>query len=311
MLRHLEWVYNDIQGTTLSWDSPLLLIGGHGVDLFFCISGFIIAYLLSERSRGTWDFFLRRFVRIYPMYWLFTVAYLAAVAVGCETGERTDCTQILDVDYLARSLLILPQATFPALSVGWSLEHEVIFYGVAGVICVMAGMPTRALLLSVLLLGGVGIVLNVISPAILGHGVWTTDVFSPYHFEFAAGIAVFMFRGELERLNPLICLAFGLVAFWVTHETGLITPGPGPGASPQTWQSGLSNLISVAGYSVASAAVLSGLVSAETRGVFRRGPRTLATSRQRACAHRERVLRALLDAASRLWRDWQDHAEHV
>lgn len=267
MSRHLEWVYNDIHATATSWNSPLLLIGGHGVDLFFCISGFIIAYLLSERKWTITDFLLRRFVRIFPLYWLFTLTYLGAVWIGCETGQRNDCGELGGFSYLLSSLLILPQQTFPALSVGWSLEHEIIFYAIAGAVCVAAGRSTEKLLAVLLLLGSIGIVLDVAVPAFFGQAFWSYDLFSPYHFQFAAGVAVFLFQRSLLRLNPFVMVALGLLAFWTTHELGTTTPGPGQ--LPENWQSGLATLASVLGYALASAAILVGLVGAETRGYFK------------------------------------------
>jgi hypothetical protein len=42
LLRHLDWVHNHIHGSANRL-SALWLLMGHGVDLFFCISGFIIA----------------------------------------------------------------------------------------------------------------------------------------------------------------------------------------------------------------------------------------------------------------------------
>lgn len=47
--------------------------GGSGVDLFFCISGFLITFLLiAEKERMNSivlkDFYIRRILRIWPLY---------------------------------------------------------------------------------------------------------------------------------------------------------------------------------------------------------------------------------------------------
>jgi peptidoglycan/LPS O-acetylase OafA/YrhL len=39
-----------------------------GVELFFLISGFVILY--STQNRTAWEFIKKRFLRLYPMYWL-------------------------------------------------------------------------------------------------------------------------------------------------------------------------------------------------------------------------------------------------
>ena len=53
-------------GLGLSWVG-----GANGVDLFFVISGFIIAYVASIDSD---QFMARRLVRIVPIYWVSTLA---------------------------------------------------------------------------------------------------------------------------------------------------------------------------------------------------------------------------------------------
>ena len=78
LLCHLEWVRNDVAGSTTPLGNPWLQLG-HGVDLFFCLSGFIIAHLLSERRYSVREFLVRRVVRIYPLYWVFTLSYALAV----------------------------------------------------------------------------------------------------------------------------------------------------------------------------------------------------------------------------------------
>ncbi len=101
---------------------------GHaGVDFFFVLSGFIIAYAhradvgRPERWRSyAW----KRFRRIYPPYWAITalilpVFFLApAWGVGYEREPRT----------ILCSLLLLPQPHAPVLGVAWSLCNEVLFY---------------------------------------------------------------------------------------------------------------------------------------------------------------------------------------
>ena len=272
MVAHLEWVYNDIKGTTLPWTNPWLLMGGHGVDLFFCISGFIIAYLLSEKDWSVRDFLSRRIVRIYPLYWVFTLSYGLAISIGCSTGERGDC-QPFDLNYVVSSLLILPLDRYPLLSVGWSLEHEIIFYAIACAVCVALRLPIQRLLQVVLLFGCVGIGIHVIIPSITGgKPAWDYDLFSLYHFQFAAGIAVFLLKDRLVKANPFLLFVGGVVGFCATHFITRLMPGPIENI--ETWRAGVSGLVSVLGYAASSAAIIAGLLGAEVRGLFRGGHRT-------------------------------------
>ena len=57
--------------------------GTVGVDLFFVISGFIMWTTTERRERGPVQFWLARIVRIVPLYWIFTVIYVAA-ALGVK-----------------------------------------------------------------------------------------------------------------------------------------------------------------------------------------------------------------------------------
>jgi peptidoglycan/LPS O-acetylase OafA/YrhL len=59
-----------------SWYN-FMTIGGMGVDLFFVISGFIMAYLAAKNPKQTLrEFFWRRITRIVPLYWLVTSFWL-------------------------------------------------------------------------------------------------------------------------------------------------------------------------------------------------------------------------------------------
>lgn len=100
---------------------------GHaGVDFFFVLSGFII-YYVHHRDLGVPAalprFAWRRATRIYPAYWLVTgfVVLMTAVVVPDWTSRFT-------IQHVLGSLVLLPQATDPVLSVGWTLVHEAVFY---------------------------------------------------------------------------------------------------------------------------------------------------------------------------------------
>ena len=46
--------------------------GVQGVDIFFVISGFIMMHIMHQRSQNYLEFFLARFFRIAPLYYLAT-----------------------------------------------------------------------------------------------------------------------------------------------------------------------------------------------------------------------------------------------
>lgn len=104
--------------------------GSFGVDVFFVISGYIMARILDPESRSSSDFFFRRrILRIVPPYWFFTLLLfvLALAAPHLMKATRADGLELF------KSLLFLPYAkgnglTEPLLFVGWSLNYEMFFY---------------------------------------------------------------------------------------------------------------------------------------------------------------------------------------
>lgn len=167
-----------------------LRMGVVGVDLFFLISGFVMAMVAArtpEGTRGAVRFAYNRAARIYPLYWLATFTVIAVyVARDTLLGTQTPLGAVLP------SLLLLPQTELPTLSVGWTLIHEMYFYIVFSII-LMAAPKRKGLLLA--LWGAIIAVASFIGP----HGsAWAALAFSPLTFEFLAGAAIFYF---LQRSN--------------------------------------------------------------------------------------------------------------
>ena len=94
-----------------------------GVDLYFALSGFIITMMCLGRfqRRGEATRFLkRRFLRIYPTYWVWCAAVLAVFVVQPNVVNSGHGPP----DVL-RSILLLPQRNLPLLLVAWTLVYEV------------------------------------------------------------------------------------------------------------------------------------------------------------------------------------------
>lgn len=109
-------------------------VGASGVDIFFCISGFVIVYSLLQRTKTvSWNAFLiARIKRIVPLYWLFTLLLIAMWLTG-----RVLKSLVVTPDLTFRSLFFLPVVkTFvdggtsehPILDQGWTLQYEAVFY---------------------------------------------------------------------------------------------------------------------------------------------------------------------------------------
>ena len=84
------------EGTVGRLTSTLLRLGGSGVDLFFVLSGFLITGILYDsKGRGRYfrDFYVRRSLRIFPLYYVVLIGgllVLPALGVGVDAGPASD-----------------------------------------------------------------------------------------------------------------------------------------------------------------------------------------------------------------------------
>ncbi|WP_339584972.1 acyltransferase family protein [Aquabacterium sp. G14] len=96
-----------------------------GVDFFFVLSGFIIAHSSlrpDSLQGGAREYFKARFIRIYVPYLPIGVGiYLLYLLLpNLSQAERSPS--------LLTTFLLMPSDAPPALSVAWTLVHEMIFY---------------------------------------------------------------------------------------------------------------------------------------------------------------------------------------
>jgi peptidoglycan/LPS O-acetylase OafA/YrhL len=134
------------------------LYGAFGVGVFFLISGLVIP--ISLRSLSTKAFLIRRFFRIYPVYWC-CLPINVAMYVASSLYWSTPLPDRVSWTYVAKNLPLLHSASgIPSLDfVCWSLAVEVKFYVVFACIHGLGKRAHRvlALCLAFLLASGVGV----------------------------------------------------------------------------------------------------------------------------------------------------------
>ena len=173
-----------------------------GVDIFFVVSGFIIATTVSDRiGRGAGrfavatEFLGRRIVRIYPVYWLVLVVSVAIgplvpmtipPSVPAISGPTLD-----DLLLTGFGNILVPQA--------WTLVYEVIFYGVVTVFLAVA--PRRLFIGLALLSLGLAAVRIRFGLAVLPGYLLFVEFF------FGVAIAVLTGRGYRGLALPAGLLA--------------------------------------------------------------------------------------------------------
>lgn len=193
------------------------LFGASGVDLFFVISGFVMAHLIERVPQGRWvPFLVARLRRILPLYWLATVAMcLLMVALGLHVDPASSVVSLTMWPLPGRATL-----DAPILVVGWSLAFELAFYA-ALVPTIFAAAKLRTLL-ALLIVGSFAVAGLILHPA----DNFVALFFNPIWYEFALGLLLHIWwdRG-IDRNIARVCAAFGAllllagIGAWVIPET--------------------------------------------------------------------------------------------
>ncbi|SEJ50688.1 Acyltransferase family protein [Dyadobacter sp. SG02] len=197
-------------------------VGGFGVDIFFIISGFIMAYIVNKSAEG---FLYRRIIRIVPLYYAMT--FLSAGLYLAKPSWFRNL--ILTPTTLAKSLLFIPyhiKDSGPVLTLGWTLNYEMFFYvSIAAFIAIFGskkGMIACLIGLSVFVL-------------LSAFASWENYMFrfwsSPMIMEFVGGGILYYFwqhrlRSASRSLrNALIVVGFAALVFlpYAEYHYGLAT----------------------------------------------------------------------------------------
>ncbi|WP_426123163.1 acyltransferase family protein [Pararhizobium sp. PWRC1-1] len=183
-------------------------IGAIGVDIFFVISGYIMAMIAARTAHfSPLEFMLRRLARIAPLYWLMTFVFclLCLLYPSVVNNPGMSWTRLLF------SLFFLPDfvngTTLPTLIIGWTLNYEFFFYGVVALSIWLSG--DRTLLVAALIL---------CTCAALGALIDGDKIFEfytqPIILEFVLGILIWNYGASIHRkrwFKPLWLLGLPLI----------------------------------------------------------------------------------------------------
>ena len=192
--------------------------GAAGVDLFFVISGFIMAMIVARP--GNFDgreFWVRRIARVAPAYWVITLVVFGLIWLKPQLFNAP----ISDISTLLTSLSFIALDhgggnTGPLLVVGWTLNYEMFFYALVALTAGLFG-DRRLIGVSVALIAliALGQWLRPVNPTL----VFYTD---PILFEFVLGILVFktwnQARTTGQGLAPLAMLVAGSILLLIQWE---------------------------------------------------------------------------------------------
>ena len=100
--------------------------GKIGVPMFFCLSGFVIAYSGYLKPKKLLDFLFTRVARIYPIYLLTTALYIALIILIPQKAFNSDVN--LSIEKLTNTLFFGFGGASGYIFVGWTLYYEMVFY---------------------------------------------------------------------------------------------------------------------------------------------------------------------------------------
>lgn len=167
-----------------------------GVDLFFMISGYLMAKALQSPNQTSQKFLIARLRKIYPLFFVLTITLFSFDLYFDIFPNRT-----LDWKTLAMSLTF---TTFFAteitqlIAVAWTLEYEIYFY-----FCVALCFHAKSYELRILGLTSLVVLVVLVTNDIL-------------FLEFLFGVIIFLFQANSKGvLKYLVTAAVVLILFWL------------------------------------------------------------------------------------------------
>ncbi|MDX8537544.1 acyltransferase [Mesorhizobium abyssinicae] len=189
--------------------APIAIYGYLGVNLFFLISGFVIAW--SAESRGWEQFAIARFARLYPGFALCMTISFAAVACFGAPLFSTSLAQ-----YAANLSMVAPVFGQPFMDgVYWSIFLELIFYG-----WVTLAMATGAFRNRKLQLIFAWLAISTLNEVFIGSRAIRLLFITEFGPLFAAGLLVHHLHAHGRSRPALLLLA---AAFLISSCTITVT----------------------------------------------------------------------------------------
>lgn len=172
-------VYTDagLSSTTTEWMLAAKAAGAFGVDLFFALSAFLITELLRREyvSRGTFslsNFYIRRALRIWPLYFTFLAATVFVIPVIFPDDRFGPIYAISFAFFFGNWICVTSGLPFSVASPLWSISVEEQFYIAWPLLLRVFGMHLIKQLAIGMLALGLSVRVLLAALGVEGAGVW-------------------------------------------------------------------------------------------------------------------------------------------
>jgi len=189
------------------------LHGNIGVDIFFVISGYVMAKTTSNSAPGIdagFHFISKRFARIYLGYW--PIFFIALIIYYFHRPDYLVDKQLLQ----SFTLLMFGHYSELVIAPAWSLTFELYFYLIVGLVLSSRWLKPIPVFLVISLL----IVLKSFTTR-LGDNDLLDFFFSPYIYEFIAGYLIFIYWHYLSAKKWIfVSLVIGIMSYSIGVQLG-------------------------------------------------------------------------------------------
>ncbi|MBR8303683.1 acyltransferase [Burkholderia dolosa] len=190
--------------------APYLRIdfGRFGVQLFFVLSGFVMAGCMAQGRRFLWN----RVLRIYPAYWLSLIASAVLLAAP-----------VFDWRFDWQSALLIPSTELNnSYRVPyWTLVYEITFYVVTYGI-VLAGGKRVATTVCLVWLAAIAVTFKYVPISYFSPGALI--LFSKWNVYFIVGMLTALNIDALRRLNSTALGVFSIAGWSIGESLANVAP---------------------------------------------------------------------------------------
>lgn len=204
-------------------------IGARGVDIFFVISGFIMAYATrhggdnATAAKASLIFLSKRFIRVAPLYWVAILwassSYWIAWLVSSNSPRELYWNISPELISIGKDLVFIPHASisepqhvYPILIPGWTINYEIFFYFIFGISMLFRQYRLVSAFIIITTLVALGQIFNFNN--VIGK-FYTSEIL----LEFVFGMIVFEVYLKTHHLplNRMVVAFLGAFGFYLLH----------------------------------------------------------------------------------------------